>query len=469
MSQYIVGIGASAGGLEALFSLLPHIKPNGNIAYVIAQHMAHDGHSDLMHKLLSRYANVAVVLAKDGQRLKSDHIYLIPAGSDGIVSNGCLHLQPPVDGHVSTPSVNVLFQSLAQSLQANCIGVVLSGTGSDGVIGCRAIKKVQGMTFAQDPGAAIFNGMPSSAIEAGVVDFILSPQNIAETIAQKIIGAPSLNQLNSESDIQANDKDELLPILELVFKTTGINFVGYRTETLRRRLDARMAAIRVDGLATYFIYLKANLEEIFHIQQLFLVSFSSFFRDAASFDVLTQHLLEVLHKKKEQSHVSIWVAGCASGEEVYTLAMVLSEIKLKLERAFSIKVKGTDLNPIALKQARSGVYSNKACKEMAPELIKKYFTQEGEHYVVSDAIQSLCEFEQANVFGCDQAGTIDLVSCRNLLIYLKSPLQAQLIGEFHQTLLPGGLLFLGQSESLSPSSQAKFKQVDSTHRLYMRR
>jgi chemotaxis response regulator CheB len=156
VSQYIVGIGASAGGLEALFSLLPHIKPNGNIAYVIAQHMAHDGHSDLMHKLLSRYAHLEVVLAKDEQRIKSDHIYLIPAGSDGIVSNGCLHLQPPVDGHVSTPSVNVLFQSLAQSLQTYAIGVVLSGTGSDGVVGCRAIKKSQGMTFAQDPSAAIF-------------------------------------------------------------------------------------------------------------------------------------------------------------------------------------------------------------------------------------------------------------------------------------------------------------------------
>ncbi len=470
MSQYIVGIGASAGGLEALFSLLPHIKPNGNIAYVIAQHMAHDGHSDLMHKLLSRYAHLEVVLAKDEQRIKSDHIYLIPAGSDGIVSNGCLHLQPPVDGHVSTPSVNVLFQSLAQSFQTYAIGVVLSGTGSDGVVGCRAIKKFQGMTFAQDPSAAIFNGMPSSAIEAGVVDLILSPQNIAEAIAQKIIGAPSLPQeINSESYIQTNDKDELLPILELVFKKTGINFVGYRTETLRRRLDARMAAIRVDGLAAYYIYLKAHLEEIFHIQQLFLVSFSSFFRDAESFEVLAQQLLTVLHKKKEQSHVSIWVAGCASGEEVYTLAMVLSEIKLKIGREFSIKVKGTDLNPIALKQASSGIYSSKAFKEMKPELVKKYFKQEGEHYVVNDAIQSLCEFEQASVFGCDQAGTIDLVSCRNLLIYLKSPLQAQLIGEFHQTLVPGGLLFLGQSESLSPSSHTKFKQVDLTHRLYMRR
>jgi chemotaxis protein methyltransferase CheR/two-component system CheB/CheR fusion protein len=149
--------------------------------------------------------------------------------------------------------------------------------------------------------------------------------------------------------------------------------------------------------------------------------------------------------------------------------MVLSEIKLKMGREFSIKVKGTDLNPIALKQASSGIYSSKVFKEMKPELIKKYFMQEGDHYVVNDAIQSLCEFEQASVFGCDQAGTIDLVSCRNLLIYLKSPLQAQLIEEFHQTLVPGGLLFLGQSESLSPSSHTKFKQVDLTHRLYMRR
>ncbi len=470
MSQFIVGIGASAGGLEALFALLPHIKPNGNIVYVIAQHMAHDGHSDLMHKLLSRYANIKVELAHSSQRLKSDHIYLIPAGSDGVVRDGCIHLQPPVDGHVSTPSVNVLFQSLAESFQTYAIGVVLSGTGSDGVIGCRAIKKSLGMTFAQDPNAAIFNGMPSSAIEAGVVDQILSPQNLAEAIALKIPGAPSASQVKfSKSDMQPNDEDELLPILELVLKETGVNFVGYKTETLRRRLDTRMTAIRIDGLPAYYNYLKTHLDEIFHIQQLFLVSFSSFYRDAESFKVLAQYLLEVVRKKDERENVNIWVAGCASGEEVYTFAMILTEIKLNIGREFSIKVKGTDLNPIALKQARSGTYSSKSFKEMAPELKKRYFKQEGEHYVVNDAIQSLCQFEQASVFGCDQAGTIDLVSCRNLLIYLKSPLQVQLIAEFHQALLPSGLLFLGQSESLSPLSHAKFKQVDLTHRLYMRR
>jgi chemotaxis protein methyltransferase CheR/two-component system CheB/CheR fusion protein len=456
--------------LEALFDFLPHLKPNGQMAYVIAQHMAHNGHSDLMQKLLSRYAYMDVKLGEGEQALMPDCIYLIPAGSDGLVKDGVLFLQDPVEGHLSTPSVNVLLQSLAESHQAKAIGVVLSGTGSDGVLGCRAIKKGLGMTFAQDPATSAFNGMPTSAIEAGVVDQILSPRGIAESICQQAPSAPNLTQLSfPHHDSTLNDEAALIPILELVLKHTGINFVGYRTETLRRRLDTRMAAIHITGLQAYYDYLQTHSDEIFHIQQLFLVSFSSFFRDAESFESLTQHLLEIVQKKTVGDSINIWVAGCASGEEVYTLAIALSEIQLKIGRSFPIRVTGTDLNPIALAQARSGTYSGKALKEMLPALIQKYLVQAGDSFVVNAAIQALCQFEQANVLESNRSSMVDVVSCRNLLIYLKTPLQEQLIALFHQALLPGGLLFLGQSESLSPLSLAKFKQVDMTHRLYLRR
>jgi chemotaxis methyl-accepting protein methylase len=467
---YIVGIGASAGGLEALFDLLPHLKPNGRMAYVIAQHMAHDGHSDLMQKLLSRYAHMDVILAEGEQAIAPDSIYLIPAGKDGVVRDGVLYLQAPVEGHLSTPSVNVLFKSLAQSHLAYAMGVVLSGTGSDGVLGCRAIKKGQGMTYAQDPNNSAFNGMPTSAIEAGVVDQILSPRSIAESIIQQAPTSPNVTQPSFPHDDPAvDDETLLLPILELVLKHTGINFLGYRTETLRRRLDTRMAAIQMTGLLAYYDYLQTHPDEILHIQQLFLVSFSSFFRDAASFETLSQHLLEMIQKKSEGSPVNIWVAGCASGEEVYTLAIALYEIQLSIGRYFPIRVTGTDLNPIALAQARSGDYSGKDLKEMLPALIQKYLVQVGDRFVVNEAIQALCQFEQANVLESNQIGTVDVVSCRNLLIYLKTPLQEQLIALFHQVLLPGSFLFLGQSESLSPTSLGKFKQVDMTHRLYARR
>jgi chemotaxis methyl-accepting protein methylase len=469
VKNFVVGIGASAGGLEALFALLPHLKPNAYVSYLIAQHMAHDGHSDLMQKLLSRYAYLEVVLAESGQKLLADRIYLIPAGKDGLVIDGLIQLQAPTLGNVSTPSVNVLFESIGQAYTTQAIGVVLSGTGSDGVVGCRAIKKYGGTTMAQDPSDAVFNGMPSSAIEAAVIDQVLRPQAMAQAILQKLPNLANQSLITTKLDAINEDEEGLLPILKLILAKTKIDFLGYRMETLKRRLDSRMQALQVKGLFAYHDYLLAHTDEVFHIQQLFLVSFSSFFRDADSFEALAQHLLELAKRKQTGMVLTVWVAGCASGEEAYTLAILLSEIELKIGRALCFKIIGTDLNPIAISQAREALYPLKAFKEMPAVLMDKYTIKQVEQYVINDRIKSLCHFEQANVFDFMQLNSVDLVSCRNLLIYFSGPLQDQLIARFHEALLPDGMLFLGQSESLSPSSHAKFKQVSLTHRLYMRR
>ena len=467
MKNLIVGIGASAGGLEALFELLPHLKQNGYVSYIIAQHMAHDGHSDLMQKLLTRHAYLEVVLAESGKKLLPDCIYLIPAGYDGVVIDGQINLQAPKLGNVSTPSVNVLFEAIGKAYKTQSIGVVLSGTGSDGLIGCRAIKKYGGMTIAQDPADAVFNGMPISAIEADVIDQILRPQGMAQAILKNL---PSLTKLTTfKHDSLSEDEALILGILKLIQEKTNINFIGYRMETLSRRLNSRIEAIQLDGLSAYYDYLQLHADEIFHIQQLFLVSFSSFFRDSTSFEVLAQHLLDVAKKKQSGAALNIWVAGCASGEEAYTLAIMLSEIQLQIGRSFSFKVIGTDLNLSAINQAREGVYTIKSFKEMPQILMEKYTVKHGEQFMINETIKSLCHFEQANVFDFNQECNLDLVSCRNLLIYLSGPLQDRLIARFHEVLKPEGMLFLGQSESLSSSSHAKFKQVSLTHRLYMRR
>jgi chemotaxis methyl-accepting protein methylase len=234
-------------------------------------------------------------------------------------------------------------------------------------------------------------------------------------------------------------------------------------------LDTRVAGLKINSLSAYYEYLKRNEDEVFHLQQLFLVSFSSFFRDAESFEILANHLHEIADKKSANSNINIWVPGCASGEEVYTLAIILTEIQSKIDKKLSVCVIGTDLNPVALAQAKSGIYSLKAFKEMKPEFFEKYFEKSGASYVICQAIKSICQFEQKNVFSANPIVPIDLVSCRNLLIYLKGPLQDQLVSKFHQALEPSGLLFLGQSESLSPTSNGIFKQVDLTHRLYVRR
>ena len=470
MSAFVVGIGSSAGGLEALSELLPQLKATGKICYVIAQHMVLDGHSDLMQKLLSRCATLEVILINGKQTLQPDKIYLIPAGSDGVVENGYIHLHPPAKERISTPSVNVLFSSIAESCQSYGAGVVLSGTGSDGVIGCRAIKQHQGMTIAQDPASATFNGMPSSAIEAGVVDQVIAAAEIAGAIAQKLLNNSHVMQSNF-ADVEhfsADDADELQPILELVLQHTGVNFTGYRTETIKRRLSARMAAFEIRSLTDYYQYLVKTPNEAQQLQQLFLVSFSSFFRDAASFQSMEKHLSQIVTDKKHGEPVDIWVAGCASGEEVYTLAILLTEIKAKLGRDNPVRIKGSDLNPLALNQARSGEYTSKVMKEIAPSHLSKYFMQKGDVFVVNDFIKAMCQFDKENVFDA-AIETVDLVSCRNLLIYFKGPLQDQLISIFHQCLVANGLLFLGQSESLSASRHHLFKPLDLNHRLYVHR
>lgn len=471
MSAYVVGVGSSAGGLEALSDLLPQLKANGNVSYVIAQHMVLDGHSDLMLKILNRYANLDVVLANDSQPLQPDRIYLIPAGSDGVVANGRIHLQPPAKERISTPSVNVLFKSIAESCESYGIGVVLSGTGSDGVMGCRAIKQYQGMTIAQDPASASFNGMPNAAIEAGVIDHVIAAPKIANAIMQKLLGSSHLMH-SGFADVEnstAENPDELQHILELVLKRTGVNFTGYRTETINRRLSTRMAAFKISSFKDYYQYLEKTPDEAQQLQQLFLVSFSSFFRDAVAFQSLEKHLTQIVTNKNNTAPIDIWVAGCASGEEVYTLAILLTEIKTRLGRDNPVRIKGSDLNPAALQQAISGEYTSKAMKEIAPAHLGKYFTQKGEVYVVNDCIKSMCRFALENVFETENVNTLDLVSCRNLLIYFKGPLQDQLISIFHNHLVKNGLLFLGQSESLSASRNHLFKALDLSHKLYVRR
>lgn len=477
MAAYVVGIGSSAGGLEALSDLLPQLKTSGRISYVIAQHMVLDGHSDLMVKILNRYANLDIVLASDKQALQPDRIYLIPAGNDGVVANGCIHLQPPAKERISTPSVNVLFKSIAESCESHGIGVVLSGTGSDGVLGCRAIKQYQGMTIAQDPTTASFNGMPNAAIEAGVVDQVRTAPEIAGAIMQKVLGSSHLmqsdliiqNDLVDSEDAAAEDARGLQKILELVQERTGVNFAGYRTETLNRRLKTRMATFKISSLKDYYLYLQKTPHEAQQLQQLFLVSFSSFFRDAAAFQSLEKHLTRIVADKNTNDSIDIWVAGCASGEEVYTLAILLTEIKTSLGKENPVRIWGSDLNPAALQQAISGEYTSKAMKEIAPAHLSKYFTQKDEVFVVNDFIKSMCSFALENVFETEVVKTLDLVSCRNLLIYFKGPLQDQLISIFHKHLLKNGLLFLGQSESLNASRNHLFKALDLSHKLYVRR
>lgn len=468
MSQYIVGIGASAGGLEALFALLPNLNPNGHVSYVIAQHMAHDGHSDLMEKLLNRYAKIPVILVTGNEDLRPDHVYLIPAGVDGTVQSGQIVLSEPLAHNLSTPSVNLLFESIATSYQKKGVGVVLSGTGSDGTNGCRSIKAKGGITIAQHPNSAIFNGMPTSAIEAGVVDLILGVEEISTAI-KNILPTQNRSIPTYSSPLKDDAVKPLGSLIQLIKEVTKIDFSGYKEETLKRRLDTRMSVLGIETYEDYLNHLAKHIEEIFRIQQLFLVSFSSFFRDASSFALIRAQLRQKILAKKNMDILRILVAGCASGEEAYTFAIIANELKSELFLAFEISIVGVDLNPVAIEQSIAGIYDAKAFKEVDPSIVDDYFQKENGAFLINDEIKSTCKFHNKDLFNYALDQSYDLISCRNLLIYLKESAQDQLVRKFHGHLEADSLLFLGQSEMLSPSTSILFHQIDVAHNVYINR
>jgi len=479
-SMYVAGIGASAGGLEAMLPLCARLRPTGLIAYVIAQHMANDGHSELVARLIQRESALPVILAGGMLRLQADTVYMIPAGRDGLVRDGMLTLFEPAAGNISTPSVNTLLKSIAESFGSNAIGIVLSGTGSDGVAGCRAIRAAGGLTLAQEPAEAKYAGMPVAVIDAGLADLVVAAEEMGERLAARFPGAAvpvvavtpkivATAEESGEADISAAERRELELLQRQVLEATGIDFSSYKEETLLRRLEKRKATVGVTTADAYQALIRRDPHELHALQHLFLVSMSSFFRDRESFLSLERAMAARIVDKQQGVPVRIWVPGCASGEEPYTLAVILSELLGSCRQMHPIIITATDLNAEALNMARAGIYPGTAFEEMDAALRDRYFSRKGELFEMTAELKSCVQFEQRDVLSGTPPGELDLVSCRNLLIYMKSHLQDQLIKAFHRALLPNGLLFLGQYESLSFVGNSLFAPIDHYHRLFQRR
>lgn len=459
--KYIAGVGASAGGLEAMLSLFSKMKPTGHIAFVVAQHMAKDGHDELVVRLIARESQLPVVLATDRIQLLVDTVYIIPSGKDGQVVGDVLHLIEPKVTNISTPSVNVLFSSLAESVGARAIGIILSGTGSDGLMGCRAIKMKGGMTLAQDLDEAKFNGMPSAALNANVINHVFS----IEALASFLIECHSPQLTTVKASLVQTSHQELEMLCNQVYKATGIDFSEYKEETLLRRIEKRKASLGLLSAGDYQKWIQRNPEEVYDLQQLFLVSVSSFFRDKESFDCLEVSLKKLVNSKMSGEPIRIWVAGCATGEEAYTLAIILKE----LTSTHPVEIIASDLNPEALAVCQKGIYKASSFKEMDQTLQSKYFIGLGDSYEIIEEIKSCVRFEHCNLMDCNPTPELDLISCRNLLIYFKSSLQDQLIKKFYNVLKHQGMLFIGQSESLSFTGNALFEAIDNYHRLFRKR
>jgi two-component system, chemotaxis family, CheB/CheR fusion protein len=462
-SLYYVGIGASAGGLEALRPFVANLPESANLTYIVAQHMSPD-HRSMMVELLARATKLKVQPVKHNQAPKANTIHVVPANTDVTISGGKLRLSTPSNTIGPKPSINRLFISLADDCEEKSIGIVLSGTGSDGAHGIKAIKAAGGITIAQDPHSAKYDSMPVAAIRIGGADLVLPS---AEA------GAQLTSLISRISATINNDQDELPPstmrgIIRQITTHTGMDFTNYKEATLSRQIMRRMMAKQIPDIEEYGIYLKNNVQELKELASNFLICVTSFFRNPEAFNAVRKELQKVIAKKQPGDNIRIWIPACATGEEVYSIAIFLMEDLANRMRDFRIQIFATDMNTDAIHTARAGVYPATALANVNDELIKKYFSVQNGVYVVNNKLKEIVLFARQDITQDPPFVRLDLVCCRNLLIYFKPELQEKVMKIFHYSLQDNGLLFLGNSESIGRSA-ALFSEADRKNKIYYKR
>lgn len=461
---FIVGIGASAGGLEALSALLSHITIDG-AAFVVVQHLAPNQKS-MLTELLGRASCLRVVTAEDGMAVQPNNIYVTPPNAELALLNSILHVFTPEATARPRLSIDAFFRSLAEDQGANAVGVVLSGTGTDGTFGLSAIKAAGGITFVQEPSTAKFDGMPRSALESGAADFCLSPQQIADEIP-RLSKHPYLRKSLAIPQFQ----EHLGKLAVLVRNAFGIDLTHYKPSTIERRIQRRMAVHRVEQIGTYLRICQRDRKELNALHNDLLINVTSFFRDGEPFDVLKNVVLSrLLEAKKEQDAFRVWVPGCSSGEEAYSIGICLLEVLEELEQQelkLKVQIFATDVDSEALQQARRGIYPPNIATDVSPERLRKYFmkTHDG-RYQICRRVRDMVVFSIQNLSRDPPFSKLDLVSCRNLLIYLQAGIQKKVLRILHYSLNPRGILLLGTSESVGEASDL-FSLIDRKNKLYL--
>lgn len=460
----VVGIGASAGGLEAITEVIRGLSAGHNLAIVIAQHMA-PTHKSLMPALLAKDCALPVRLATDGEQLRPDHVYVGPSDKDIVVEDNKIRLLAPSSDSYTHPSVDRLFRSIAVSCNENAVGIVLSGTGNDGTLGLQAIQDVQGITIVQSPETARYDAMPLAAIDAGLANLVLPPGEIAAQLSE-------LTPLGESGEVeiftgQLHEITLKLPrILQQVKSKTGHDFSSYKHGTIERQILKRMRELNVSNVRQYIEYIDTHLEEPDELKQSFMISVTNFFRNPSAFDVLKSQLLNHIESNAAELPVRIWVPACATGQEVYSIAITLVEaLGSRLERK-AIKIFATDTDEAALSVARSAFYPLKLCSDISDERLARFFDREEKGYRVKQWIRDMCVFAKHNVITDPPFLRLNLISCRNLFIYLSLRQQQQTVRIFNYSLLPEGLLFLGKSEGPGADNDHLFKTLDRGARLY---
>ncbi len=461
----IVGVGASAGGLEALTQLLAEVPADTGMAFVLIQHLD-PTHPSLLADALARATTMTVGQAKDGERLVPDRVYVIPPDADVAIRAGFLTLVTrKTEARRLHLPVDYFLASLAEELGKRAIGVVLSGTASDGTEGLRAIKREGGITFAQEPKTAKFDGMPRSAIEAGVVDYVLPVPGIAREL-QRLSRHPYVAGASSRPS--ASDDRILDEIFGLVRDALGVDFGEYKAPSLQRRLARRMALLRIERLRDYLALLRDHPEEASRLYEEVLIHVTSFFRDPAVFESLKSDVFpEILKAKEPEQPIRLWVAGCSTGEELYSLAIVLLEFLDDSARRHPIQIFGSDISERAVQTARKGVYSDAVMRDVSEERRRRFFTKVESGHRINKNVRELCVFVRHDLARDPPFSKLDLVSCRNVLIYFGLALQRRVLPTLHYALRQGGFLVLGRAESV-PGFRQHFSPIDKNNKVFVR-
>jgi two-component system, chemotaxis family, CheB/CheR fusion protein len=465
----VVGIGASAGGLEAMTSLLKELESRLGMAYVLVLHLD-PARESKVSEILARTTPIPVLQAQDLMRVEPDHIYVIPPNCDMTIDHRVLHLRGREPHRSANTTIDTFLRSLAVAHGSDAIGVILSGTASDGTLGLSAIKGEAGITFAQEPSSAKYDGMPASAIASGCVDFILTPAGIAKEIA-RIRHHPYISDhFNPEAGEVGNGSD-MEQIFRLLRRTTTVDFSGYKSPTIARRVQRRMALQKIDKLKDYGNLLHRDQREVEALYHDLLINVTSFFRNPDAFAALRQIVYPAILQARTlgSGPVRIWVPGCSTGEETYSHAISLVEFLGEERVDIPIQVFGTDLSESAIQRARGGVYKENIEADVTPARLRRFFYKADGGYQIKKTIRDLCIFSTQNVFNDPPFSRMDLVSCRNVMIYLSQALQKRVVPIFHYALNPTGFLMLGSTEGLLGAGSELFEMTDKKQKIFRKR
>jgi two-component system CheB/CheR fusion protein len=465
-NDLLVGIGASAGGLDALKSFLAALPDQPGYAFALVQHVG-EAEGELLSEVFARLTPLPVLAIEDGLPIEPDRFYVAPPNAIVSIKAGQFRLRPPRSGTERRNPIDRFFQALAEARATRAVGIVLSGSGSDGALGLAAIGAAGGMTMAQTPGTAAFADMPASV--AAAADHVLPPGELAQVLTAYAEHWRSMAAGSLLHDRRREVQARLSEVCDVLLRRTGHDFKHYKSTTLIRRLERRMQVRGLRDIDDYIGELARDLHEPHVLFRELLIGVTSFFRESDAFAALGERVLAtLLRERSETEMVRIWVPGCATGEEAYTIAMLAKEQLAKLENPPKVQIFATDVNERALVVARRGSYPQGITTQVTPERMARYFVKRGRRWQVSDEIREMCLFSVHNLISDPPFSRIDLISCRNLLIYLGSHLQKKLIPLFHYALRAGGYLFLGASESLTGHAEL-FRVIDAKHRIAQRK